>query len=572
MSGGAVKRRLDDGDSDGETTGRRPQPTSSRVEQGFVHQGPGTLHASNTFNNFHGQSAPRRTLQQELRFPSMGQREHQVRRADPDTCEWIFKTKAFQEWEASCNTGPPRSRLLCITGKAGSGKSVALRNAIKRAQGKSGAGGAECLILSHFFDARGEKLEKSTEGMYRTLLVEFFREIPDLEELLAGEVGAWMPSEGQPWPLPLLEELLETSVKALGGREVIFYVDALDKCRDESIQEMMHVFERLVKVATSHRQSLRICFTSRPIIHDVDEKVIYLSLAGHKEHGEDIERYLNAHLHIGRGQRALDVRNKIMKRHSHVFLWVKIVVDKLNKEHPAGQPQNYEKWLTGSHGDLHSLYEEMIKPADEDENHEEVKGCQRICFQWLHFAKDSFRNKSRTAKAMWWMMKLSSGRADVEAIVRESEGMAHDDFERHVLWISKGLVEGNKHSPGSATIHFIHESAQAFALDQLRKSSGRDHLDLNEVIPVLEGQLALLRCYEKLLDACKKPIDDLLVDGEVSYQRTEALFKRYHVIRYIGESILSHADDIQKRSENGMYDRGSWLAQFYANHKAGYGF
>ncbi len=39
------------------------------------------------------------------------------------------------------------------------------------------------VIVSFFFNARGDDLEKSVDGMYRSLLFQLFKSLPDLQEV-----------------------------------------------------------------------------------------------------------------------------------------------------------------------------------------------------------------------------------------------------------------------------------------------------------------------------------------------------------------------------------------------------
>lgn len=65
---------------------------------------------------------------------------------------------------------------------AGTGKSTLMRFALSHEQDQSGPG--DNIIISAFFHARGETLEKSVEGMYQSLLLRLLERAPHLQKAL----------------------------------------------------------------------------------------------------------------------------------------------------------------------------------------------------------------------------------------------------------------------------------------------------------------------------------------------------------------------------------------------------
>ena len=115
-----------------------------------------------------------------LDFPEMPSRYEKVASAHANTFEWIFwattdlptNIKSFTEWLCS------EQKLYWITGKAGSGKSTLMKFLAsdqrmtttfeQRFATKSS------LICRFFFWNSVTKLQKSREGLLRTLLSQFF--------------------------------------------------------------------------------------------------------------------------------------------------------------------------------------------------------------------------------------------------------------------------------------------------------------------------------------------------------------------------------------------------------------
>lgn len=566
------------------------EPRSNRVEQGFVHEGSGVVHARTIYNSttfpkvwdtiatpltrgdadYHAQESRQRTLYDALKFASIGRREHMVGRADRSTCAWLLTTAEYQRWEASCDDTARNcaDRLLWIKGKAGSGKSTLMRFAIKKIQNNTrptNEAGKDDLVVSHFFNARGSELEKSTEGMYRTLLVELIQQFDHLEDDLIRQVGPWMPDDGARWPLPQLQDLLEASVHSLKGRQVIFFVDALDECHDDRVHEMIAVFERLIEEASSSQQRVRVCFASRPYPHHDADKAIYLTLESQWEHQRDIETYVDSHLRIGNTPRALAIRDQVVQDHQHMFLWVKLVVEMLNHEHRSARPKNYERLLQGRHADLNTLFEEMIRREDEivgDEDLDQDREARMLLFQWLLYGIDV---SEYSPTEVWWLIQLGLGKMTADELVRESEEMEQVDFHRYISRISRGLVECNTELRAWISVHFIHESARAFALGKTEPSTCQDEQDRDEA--EWQGHLRLKRCCEAVLDACKVPIDEVTSLENIWTQWQEDLMKRYPALDYACISLMYHADALQQRKKGDHGDQGEWLNQFYNRYK-----
>lgn len=78
--------------------------------------------------------------------------------------------------------GPSHHRFLWIRGHAGTGKSTLMKFALSHEQDQSGSG--DNIIISFFFHARGETLEKSVEGMYQSLLLRLLERAPHLQKAL----------------------------------------------------------------------------------------------------------------------------------------------------------------------------------------------------------------------------------------------------------------------------------------------------------------------------------------------------------------------------------------------------
>jgi hypothetical protein len=158
----------------------------------------------------------------------------------------------------------------------------------KKARGKLKA--SQVLMASFFFHARGEELQKSIEGMYRSLVFQLLKGFPDLQDLLddtellpEGEVGC--PSLDQ------LQVLLERGVARIGNRQFICYVDALDECAEKDVASIVRVFQDLAEEQNQECCRFRVFFSSRHYPHIQARIGLQLKLERTFGHTEDLTRY-----------------------------------------------------------------------------------------------------------------------------------------------------------------------------------------------------------------------------------------------------------------------------------------
>lgn len=547
-----------------------------------------------------------------LDFPSRGYRENTVENAHGRTCEWLLENKQYRAWVASRTSDAPKHRLLWIKGKAGSGKSTIMKFALKNSrrkpepsettrEGRIGFAGPTFtffreifgaqqrqeqekprdLIFSHFFNARAkEQLDKSAEGMYRTLLVQILKRIPRLQEIFAHLQEDWMPSKGLPWPVPKLEELLNTAVENLGGRPIAFYVDALDECDKHEIRQMIQVFANIIKKAASSQQTVRVCFASRPYTDYTTRGAIYLDLSIVQEHKRDIAAYVDSYLQIGDDSTARKARRRLLHMAQGVFLWVKLVVEKLNDEHGAGRPDLYTRWLRGAHGELRLLYKDMLERgmSDGDKEIDERKKLAAIaCFQVALFRADNISPRA----LVYAIEQVLEG--DDKTRAPRWKSMDEDTIRRYISSASQGLIECT-HAGFHESIQFIHESAQDFMLSK----HGLERLLEPETMADID-----LRCHEVLRTVCDRALSNALLDQSqlAGFLEWEALvaklrkdrslgvnvksepndtdpkqfLEEHPMLMYARRYILTHADAVQRHNGN-QKNQGLWLSQLYETH------
>ncbi|PON26350.1 hypothetical protein TGAM01_v204826 [Trichoderma gamsii] len=118
-------------------------------------------------------------LLKSLKFDQHKDRHDNIKAAHPDTCKWLQESVEYLDW-----LNPDKIRdhhgFLWIKGKPGAGKSTIMKSAPLTARKDM----RKRIIISFFFNARGDSLEKSTIGMYRSLLLQLLQHIPALQDKL----------------------------------------------------------------------------------------------------------------------------------------------------------------------------------------------------------------------------------------------------------------------------------------------------------------------------------------------------------------------------------------------------
>jgi nucleoside phosphorylase len=120
----------------------------------------------------------RRVLLELLRFNQIDARQMTIKKAHAKTCTWLLRRSEYLDW-FDANKLSQHHGFLWVKGKPGAGKSTltkfALANARKAMKDK--------IVISFFFSARGDDLEKSTVGMYRSLLFQLLARLPALQSV-----------------------------------------------------------------------------------------------------------------------------------------------------------------------------------------------------------------------------------------------------------------------------------------------------------------------------------------------------------------------------------------------------
>ncbi|KEZ43037.1 hypothetical protein SAPIO_CDS5114 [Scedosporium apiospermum] len=285
-----------------------------------------------------------------LRYESMPVRHSLIPEAHKQTFRWIFQQPSEDVTHESkfCTWLGKGNGIFWISGKPGSGKSTLMKfitdEDCTQTILSTWAEPKSVVIASHFFWSAGTAIQKSQEGLLRSLLYDIFRQCPDLieqscpEEWLANinrqtqvntsHSSFWTPSE-------LHKTLRRVAKEGILSSNICFFVDGLDEYDGDHF-ELCRILQDLAE-----SPNIKICLSSRPwpVFEEAFGSDPLYKIHVHELTRGDIQRYSNSRLqeHPRWSHLASDpaqarwLLEEITERASGVFLWV-FLVTKLLRE------------------------------------------------------------------------------------------------------------------------------------------------------------------------------------------------------------------------------------------------
>jgi Cdc6-like AAA superfamily ATPase len=212
-------------------------------------------------NGFDGET--KKSLIDQLYFIRIDERLTTLTAAQGTTCRWFLSKPEYASWQDEAQQ-QNHGGFLWIKGNPGTGKSTLMKFLFENA--KLNAKDASCLTLSFFFLARGMVEEKSTSGLYRSLLHQLFEKAPELTDSLE-----WLTADGAKvierngWEEETLKQTLSHAIRKLGYRSLTIFIDALDECDRSQVVDMICFLEELCDNAGEAQVRLQICLSSPDI-------------------------------------------------------------------------------------------------------------------------------------------------------------------------------------------------------------------------------------------------------------------------------------------------------------------
>ncbi|KAL5600867.1 hypothetical protein FOVSG1_006897 [Fusarium oxysporum f. sp. vasinfectum] len=438
----------------------------------------------------------RQQLMESLGFEQIDSRKTTIKTAYSKTCHW----------------------------QAGAGKSIIMKFIYTKR--KKTDIPMKAITISFFFNARGEFLERSVSGMYRSLLLQLLEGFPDLQQIL-DDPDLIPRNQVTCPPLNILKDLFRAAISSLEKRAVTCFVDALDECDEQQVKDMVEFLEEVAEQCVEDNVRFQVCFSSRHYPYIDIKSGIRLTLEGQDGHNEDLKRYISKHLRIQDAALVDELTQMMLGKVAGVFLWVALVVDILNEENRHGRIALRTR-LREVPNELSALFQDILT---RDQHHLERL---LLSILWILLAQRPLQPEEYY-HALWSGLSLK-GKGDREMPpVNTSD--ASDCFNKCVISSSKGLAEITKAK--KPTVQFIHESVRDFLI----KDKG-----LYKLWPKLgadwesQGHEELRLCCNAYVfhEAIWKALDEQKSTDAQAIKN--GLLKQFPFLEYASQFVLGHAD------------------------------
>ncbi|PQK13664.1 hypothetical protein BB8028_0004g05950 [Beauveria bassiana] len=476
------------------------------------------------------------TLLRSLEFEQIHARRSSIKPKYSTTCRWLLAHPDYLDWQDP-KQAVKHHGFLWIRGGPGTGKSTIMNFAYKEATTHK-----DVVVISFFFNARGESLERSTHGMYRSLLSQLLNTLPNLlsifdapehKEFLDGFYTALLSHQNPMWQIVVLQDLLRSALTKLGQTPLAIFVDALDECSSDQVEELVEYFEALGEEAERNDLRLNICFSSRYYPYIDIQYGLKIKLEAQDGHEEDIAMYIRNKLRIGASKTAEEIKTGMQAKAKGIFMWVVLVVDILKAEYQGGRIFEVKKRLAALPAELSDLFKEIL--ARDQKNIGDLK----LCIQWILFAKRPLKLEEYYFAAVSALSPDELGEYDRNDITSE-------DMGRFVISSSKGLAETTRSKV--KTVQFIHESVREFFLKNTLHELW-PNLAAADFESVSNGQLKQccfayfnfcvgLRTEECLSFAQKIPT----ASSEAAKELRSAVSGKFPFLEYATRNLFYHAD------------------------------
>ena len=351
------------------------------------------------------QDAHRSQILDSLWFNEVYSRQEKIKDAHKETFEWIFdKTgKAVRPWDNFVQWLEDGQNTYWINGKAGSGKSTLMSYLCQDSRTigslQAWSGDKDVLMPKFFFWSGGASMERSIEGLLRSLLWQLLQEFPDLDfdnVLVQSDICSGFRKRplNRLGPIPawtnrrLIALLQNLTQLILRSCYLCFFIDGLDEY--EGDQEDLIDFVGTIVQNTN----AKVCLSSRPYrVFDLafgqSAKLRLQDLTY-----DDIRKFVNdklegapqaisiSHENPGRWKQFID---EIVNKAEGVFLWVALAVkDQAHGIKMEDSLDQLSERLEVLPNEVEGIYARMLKQIE--------KPYRRQASRFLHVALE--RNES----------------------------------------------------------------------------------------------------------------------------------------------------------------------------------
>ena len=441
-----------------------------------------------------------------LNRPEARYRLEDVETVYKDTYVWLFEDRiGYTQWLR----GSIDSTMFWIQGKPGSGKSTAMKFAMKHDQTRKYLeiyDEHNWIIAGFSFHDRGSDVQKSILGLFREMLYQVLNQRKELFslidplvlELIFKLTKVSQSTLADAWDLAAIEEALSliASTSAFDVN-LCFFVDGLDE-HDGNHKDLISALRRMLHFTNNLHFRLRLCLAGRPdnIFKDALQFCPGFSLQEHTT--SDIRQYVRGRIQsemstniTEEGEEELNsLYEEIIAKSSGIFLWVRLVVDELIEGLCEGDTlEELKELLSTIPPELEGFYTRALRRK---------RRGSRCCYNDKVEAYIMYQIAMCCRKPLpidhflWATGYLMSGKT----MNTNTHRLSVDQMERRLNSRAAGLLESVPTSEGNI-VEFIHQTVKTFMI--LGKGKVIIQEDLKFDHPRESGYVLILRYIVSIL-------------------------------------------------------------------------
>ena len=407
---------------------------------------------------------------------------------------------------------------------------------------------SETFVASFFFHRRGDPLQYSSLGLFRSLLHQLLSWDEELLAHFAADTKfeERYKNEGEPgtkWDWTesdLRNRVKECTRKFLRDRYIRLYIDALDESGETNARDIWHYLKELLG---QNRRRLSICVSCRPypdVVFNPDHAIAVAS-----ENQQDIATHLRVTFRAEEqwhSRADLDeIEYALKDRASGVFQWIVLVVQRV-----LPMRRESKEFILTEIGkvptELSVLYEDMLRSLVKENTEDGIRALRIL--RWITYAARPLElAELRYAIATDPGIPLES----IRLCEKSDHWCNHDDnMADRVKRLSQGLAKILKDGQGGQTVQFDHESVKEYM-----SKAGILFLE-KETSQKIESESAYGRAHYILCRAC---IQHLAVPEALARQVAVPFYS------YATNHWVTHAKIIEDQGldlPNMMMDLTQW--------------
>ncbi len=366
----------------------------------------------------------------------MTSRIYNIKDHTKDTCNWFTNHDNYRKWQNN-----PSSSAFWLMGKPGSGKSTVMKHAVQQCLEREGDG--KVVVASFFIDGRGTDLNKTTKGLFRSLIHQLIEKIPSVRAEVAKFYGnkvqtlgpqggkwEWQPGEVRQWLRKVIDEFATAYT-------IYIYIDALDEAVDARKEQIDTLFHDLCS-GTSGSESksksgseLKLCVSCRHFPSFDRGKAQYL--VTEQENSADIRKYIALSLQNFSRQDRPTIEDKLTEKASGMFQWVALVAPEVKRLNSAGHStRKILATIDQYPQELNDVYERILSQIDTGD-----KPLSLRLFQWVFYTATPL-----SLKELQWAIAINVDHPamTLEDIKESDDFIGEKQVERRIKSLSGGMV------------------------------------------------------------------------------------------------------------------------------------